>query len=104
VFQVYKYQYKPDLTHSCCVDKQKIVDVFPPASPEDLSSPDGNSYARDIDCIYFSYYTKEVYIIKGNDVWLNVPFKLAPPARTNSMKYVGKWNDHWHFICDGECT
>ena len=102
VFQVYLYDYTSSGTHSCCVNQTSIVSAFPPASPSALYSPSGNSYARDIDSLFYSHHHPSMYIIKGDDMWKNEEWSQT--SSTNSMKYVGKWYDLWPFICDGECS
>lgn len=100
---MYEYDYDMDTTtHKCCEEITSITSKFPPASPGDLYSPSGNTYARDIDAVYFSNYYRKMYILKGNDVWWNEIYGTTNTL--HRMKYLGKWSELWQFICDGECS
>ncbi|XP_074641352.1 matrix metalloproteinase-21-like [Tubulanus polymorphus] len=81
----------------CCEYKKKISEEFP--------TKVGNMpLVSNVDIVYYSYYSKKMYFIKGEDVWENETFrkkyKPRQPSNVNSLIYVGKWFNRWHDICD----
>lgn len=102
-FQVYLYQYKHNDIQPCCLNKQRITEVFPAKTSNDLTSPDGNSYAADVDSVYYSYYHRTLFFIKGEDVWKDTNYRMTGTPAEHSMVYVGNWFDIWRFICDVNC-
>ena len=79
--------------------------MFVPKTDADLRAPSGATYANNLDTVYFSWSKTRLFFIKGNDVWRVDGYSLQYPFSTNfRVKYIGLWNELWHFICDGECT
>ena len=106
---MYKYEYSVSGAHECCSEEpQRIVDKFPPATPSDLYSPSHVTYTSNLDAVYLSWRNPyHLYFIKGEETWRVEGYSVFDQLYNESLfkvKYVGKWNTMWHYICDAECS
>ncbi|GAB1603961.1 matrix metalloproteinase-21-like [Argonauta hians] len=77
----------------CCERIVNIRDEFPAAEGQ-RPLPDN------LDAVYYSYKKQSMYFIKGEDVWKNINFSRRQNPRKNTIRYEGKWYEHWYDICD----
>ncbi|XP_014788131.1 matrix metalloproteinase-21 [Octopus bimaculoides] len=77
----------------CCERISKITDEFPAAKGE--RPLEGN-----LDAVYYSYKKQSMYFLKGENVWRNSNFSRRQSPRKNTIRYEGKWYNHWYDICD----
>lgn len=79
--------------------------MFPPLTNADLTAPNGDTYANNIDSVYFSWSTLKLYFIKNDSAWVVEGYNLLSSNQNQSwkVKYLGPWTDLWNFICDTDC-
>lgn len=106
IHQAYKYEYRLKGAHSCCSERpRRIVEIFPPYRTSDLRSPSGVTYANNLDSVYLSWTSPYyLYLIKGEEAWRVHGYSIFNQYnRDLYVKYVGKWNTIWNYICETDC-
>jgi len=72
----------------------------------DLHAPGGETYADGVDSVYLSWSAPyQLHLIKGEEAWRVDGYSIFGQYNEANLRvrYVGKWNTIWHYLCEADC-